>query len=164
MWNFLLAKINVSRVHNKSLNTSACITIHTPLLLLSLIIYLSYQPAIFQFLTRLPLLEREGPKHSIYATSLVKCSQGLDSKIKGTRVIHFFNAKGLFVRHAQLQLWWGIKCVFAVIKELRGLHLQVLSKYFHILSDIVKFYVVEGVILTFKSIKLFNTGTSRVYP
>ena len=94
MWNFLPAKINVSRVHNKSLNTSACITIHTPLLLLSLIIYLSYQPAIFQFLTRLPLLEGEGPKHSIYATSLVKCSQGLDSKIKGTRVIHFSTPRG----------------------------------------------------------------------
>ena len=51
---------------------------------------------------------------------------------------HFFNSKGVFVRHTQLQLWRGIKCIFAVIKELKGLF------------------------LTIKGINVFNTGAGGV--
>ena len=50
-----------------------------------------------------------------------------------------------------------------MIKELKGLHLQVVPIYSHTLSDIVKFYVVELVILTFKGINVFNTGAGGVY-
>ena len=49
----------------------------------------------------------------IIAENFKIMSQGLDSKINGT--------KGLFLRHPQLELRKGDKCVFAVIKELKGL-------------------------------------------
>ena len=57
----------------------------------------------------------------IIAENFKIMSQGLDSKINGTRVITFFNSKGVFLRHPQLQLRSSDKCVFAVIKELKGL-------------------------------------------
>ena len=50
--------------------------------------------------------------------------QGLDLKIKGNRVVTFSTPRG-FMGHAQLQLLSGIKGIFTVMKELKGLHLQV---------------------------------------
>ena len=72
---------------------------------------------------------------------------------------HFFNSKGGFVRHAQLQLWRGIKCIFAVIKELKGLHLQSLFQNIPIHSLIFSsFMLLKGLFLTIKGINVFNTA------
>ena len=46
---------------------------------------------------------------------------GVGLKIKWHQGSHFFNSKGVFSRHSQLQLWRASKCVFTVIKELERL-------------------------------------------
>ena len=45
---------------------------------------------------------------------------GVGLKNKGHQGSHFFNSKGVFLRHVQLQLRKGIKFIFILIKELRG--------------------------------------------
>ena len=46
---------------------------------------------------------------------------GVGLENKGHQGSHFFNFKGKLKRHVQIQLQRGIKCVFIVMKELKGL-------------------------------------------
>ena len=46
---------------------------------------------------------------------------GVGLKNKWHQGSHLFNSKGVFLRHFRLQLQKGVKCVFTVIKELKGL-------------------------------------------
>ena len=45
---------------------------------------------------------------------------GVGLENKGHQGSHFFNSKGVLLRHVQLQLRKGIKFIFVLIKELRG--------------------------------------------
>ena len=103
---FVLTALIYVYIRNKSRITLACYTIHIPLLLLSLVIYLSYWPTIFQFLTRLPLLGSEGPKHSIYATGLVKCSRH-----------KFLHVKLIFFTNFKSDILWIDKILFPLLSR-----------------------------------------------
>ena len=71
-------------------------------------------------------------------------SQGLDSKIKGTRVVHFQLKGGVF-KACSTPTLKGYKMFFYGEKEVEGVFYELASEFLHSSSDIIKFFVAEGV-------------------
>ena len=70
-------------------------------------------------------------------------SQGLDSKMKGTRVVTILTSKGCLDSMLNSR---GINCIFVVIKEVKVLHSQDCFRgYSHSFSDIANLCVAERV-------------------
>ena len=84
--------------------------------------------------------------------------QGLDSKINGIRVVTFSTLRGVFETCSSTPTLKGCKCVFTVIKELKGLLYQASSRIFRLILYSISVMLLTGFISMFKTANVRMTG------